>query len=172
MLILSPLAAVVLANAGAVISFCRFRQRRSQRRSPVRRHGLRRRLRCLLWLPSLLWSCSRLKTSGSFCMVASRSLASWDSKSKGVRSVSRCRSTAGRALDDQILRAALIYLRAVGNYWIWIFDKIFAGVGWLANKIDGLVGRLEQLAAATGQKLTQSGITGAVKDRFRGARCA
>ena len=41
------------------------------------------------------------------------------------------------ALDDKDPARGAHLSCAVGKAGIWIFDKIFAGVGWLANKIDG-----------------------------------
>lgn len=46
----------------------------------------------------------------------------------------------------KILRSVLIYLRAVGRAWEFIFGKIFDGVSWMAGKIDGLITRLDMLA--------------------------
>jgi hypothetical protein len=46
----------------------------------------------------------------------------------------------------KILRSVLIYLRAVGRAWKFIFGKIFDGVSWMATKIDGLITRLDMLA--------------------------
>ena len=46
----------------------------------------------------------------------------------------------------KILRSVLIYLRAVGRAWEFIFGKIFDGVSWMATKIDGLITRLDMLA--------------------------
>lgn len=60
----------------------------------------------------------------------------------------------------KILRSVLIYLRAVGRAWEFIFGKIFDGVSWMATKIEGLISRLEQLAAAANAKWD---ITGALK---------
>lgn len=60
----------------------------------------------------------------------------------------------------KILRSVLIYLRAVGNYWTFIFGKIFDGVTWAAGKIDGLITRLEKLAAIANSKWD---ITGALR---------
>ena len=63
----------------------------------------------------------------------------------------------------KILRSTLIYLRAVGQYWIWIFGKIFDGVSWIAGKVEGLIGRLEQLSSMLGQKLSGSAFGGIMK---------
>ena len=60
----------------------------------------------------------------------------------------------------KILRSVLLYLRAVGQYWIWLFGKIFDGVSWAANKVEALVTRLEKLAAIANAKWD---ITGALK---------
>jgi len=60
----------------------------------------------------------------------------------------------------KILRSVLIYMRAVGNYWTFIFGKIFDGVSWMAGKIDGLITRLEKLAAIANSKWD---ITGALR---------
>jgi hypothetical protein len=60
----------------------------------------------------------------------------------------------------KILRSVLIYLRAVGNYWTFIFGKIFDGVSWMAGKIEGLITRLEKLAALANAKWD---ITGTLK---------
>lgn len=46
----------------------------------------------------------------------------------------------------KILRSVLLYLRAVGRAWEFIFGKIFDGVSWMAGKIEGLITRLDMLA--------------------------
>jgi hypothetical protein len=53
---------------------------------------------------------------------------------------------AGEHWMLKILRSVLIYLRAVGRAWEFIFGKIFDGVSWMATKIDGLITRLDMLA--------------------------
>ena len=163
-LILSTLAAVVLANAGAVISFL------SLQASAV----------AAAVASAAAWAAAAAPVLALAALIALVVLALediWVFLHGGESLFGKLGLEIKKVFDQfldagpqpgehwmiKILRAALIYLRAVGNYWIWIFDKIFAGVGWLANKIEGLVGRLEQLATAAGQKLTQSGITGAVK---------
>lgn len=60
----------------------------------------------------------------------------------------------------KILRSVLIYLRAVGQFWSFLFGKIFDGVSWMSTKIEGLISRLEQLAAVANAKWD---ITGALK---------
>lgn len=60
----------------------------------------------------------------------------------------------------KILRAVLIYLRAVGRAWEFIFEKIFDGVSWMANKIEGLLTRLDMLARIVNVKWD---ITGSLK---------
>jgi len=58
----------------------------------------------------------------------------------------------------KILRSVLLYLRAVGQYWTFIFGKIFDGVSWMAGKIEGLISRLEKLAEAVNGKYDVTGI--------------
>ncbi len=53
---------------------------------------------------------------------------------------------AGEHWMLKILRSVLIYLRAVRRAWEFIFGKIFDGVSWMATKIDGLITRLDMLA--------------------------
>lgn len=60
----------------------------------------------------------------------------------------------------KILRSVLIYLRAVGRAWEFIFGKIFDGVSWMATKIDGLITRLDMLARIANVKWD---ITGTLK---------
>ena len=64
----------------------------------------------------------------------------------------------------KILRSVLIYLRAVGKYWTFIFGKISDGVSWMAGKIEGLITRLDMLARIANVKWD---ITGNLK---RGGR--
>lgn len=64
----------------------------------------------------------------------------------------------------KILRSVLIYLRAVGRAWEFIFGKIFDGVAWMVDKIDGLITRLDMLARIANVKWD---ITGNLK---RGGR--
>lgn len=47
----------------------------------------------------------------------------------------------------KILRSVLLYLRFVGQFWSFLFGKIFDGVSWMAGKIEGLIARLGKLAA-------------------------
>jgi len=65
----------------------------------------------------------------------------------------------------KILRATLIYLKLVGEGWAFIFKEIFAGVSWMANKIDGLVGRLMKVLSLVNQ---QWDVTGAFKRSGQG----
>ena len=69
----------------------------------------------------------------------------------------------------QILRAVLLYLRAVGQYWTFIFGKIFDGGSWLAGKIEGLISRLEKLAEAVNGKYDVTGIARRTGQRVLGA---
>ena len=69
----------------------------------------------------------------------------------------------------KILRSVLIYLRAVGNYWTFVFGKIFDGVTWAAGKIDGLITRLEKLAEAVNGKYDLTGIAKRTGQRVLGA---
>ena len=69
----------------------------------------------------------------------------------------------------KILRSVLIYLRAVGNYWAFVFGKIFDGVTWAAGKIDGLITRLEKLAEAVNGKYDLTGIARRTGQRVIGA---
>lgn len=69
----------------------------------------------------------------------------------------------------KILRSVLVYLRAVGNYWTFIFGKIFDGVSWAAGKIEGLLTRLEKLAALVNAKYDVSGIARRTGQRVLGA---
>lgn len=69
----------------------------------------------------------------------------------------------------KILRSVLIYLRAVGNYWTFIFGKIFDGVSWAAGKIEGLLARLEKLAALVNAKYDVTGIARRTGQRVLGA---
>ena len=64
----------------------------------------------------------------------------------------------------KILRSVLIYLRAVGRAWEFIFGKVFDGVAWMVDKIDGLITRLDMLARIANVKWD---ITGNLK---RGGR--
>jgi len=65
----------------------------------------------------------------------------------------------------KILRATLIYLKLVGEGWAFIFKEIFAGVSWMATKIDGLVGRLMKVLSLVNQ---QWDVTGAFKRSGQG----
>lgn len=67
---------------------------------------------------------------------------------------------AGEHWMLKILRSVLIYLRAVGRAWEFIFGKIFDGVSWMATKIDGLITRLDMLARIANVKWD---ITGKLK---------
>lgn len=69
----------------------------------------------------------------------------------------------------KILRSVLLYLRAVGNYWTFVFGKIFDGVTWAAGKIDGLITRLEKLAEAVNGKYDLTGIAKRTGQRVLGA---
>lgn len=69
----------------------------------------------------------------------------------------------------KILRSVLVYLRAVGNYWTFIFGKIFDGVSWAAGKIEGLLARLEKLAALVNAKYDVTGIARRTGQRVLGA---
>jgi len=69
----------------------------------------------------------------------------------------------------KILRSVLIYLRAVGNYWTFVFGKIFDGVSWAAGKIEGLLARLEKLAALVNAKYDLTGIAKRTGQRVLGA---
>ena len=69
----------------------------------------------------------------------------------------------------KILRSVLIYLRAVGNYWTFVFGKIFDGVSWAAGKIEGLLARLEKLAALVNAKYDVTGIARRTGQRVLGA---
>ena len=60
----------------------------------------------------------------------------------------------------KILRSVLLYLRFVGQLWSFLFGKIFDGVSWMAGKIEGLITRLEKLAALANAKWD---ITGTLK---------
>ena len=72
---------------------------------------------------------------------------------------------AGEHWMIKILRATLIYLRLVGEGWAYIFKEIFAGVSWMATKIDGLVGRLMKVLTLVNQ---QWDVTGAFKRSGQG----
>ena len=67
---------------------------------------------------------------------------------------------AGEHWMLKILRSVLIYLRAVGRAWEFIFGKIFDGVSWMAGKIEGLITRLDMLARIANVKWD---ITGKLK---------
>lgn len=69
----------------------------------------------------------------------------------------------------KILRSVLIYLRAVGNYWTFVFGKIFDGVSWAAGKIEGLLARLEKLAALVNAKYDLTGLARRTGQRVVGA---
>jgi len=69
----------------------------------------------------------------------------------------------------KILRSVLIYLRAVGNYWTFVFGKIFEGVSWAAGKIEGLLARLEKLAALVNAKYDLTGLARRTGQRVVGA---
>lgn len=60
----------------------------------------------------------------------------------------------------KILRSVLLYLRFVGQFWSFLFGKIFDGVSWMAGKIEGLIARLGKLAALANAKWD---ITGTLK---------
>jgi hypothetical protein len=64
----------------------------------------------------------------------------------------------------KILRSVLLYLRFVGQFWSFLFGKIFDGVSWMAGKIEGLITRLDMLARIANVKWD---ITGNLK---RGGR--
>lgn len=65
----------------------------------------------------------------------------------------------------KILRATLIYLKLVGEGWAFIFRKIFDGVSWMATKIDGLIGRLMGVLSRVN---AQWNVTGELKRSGRG----
>jgi len=67
---------------------------------------------------------------------------------------------AGEHWMLKILRSVLRYLRFVGQFWSFLFGKIFDGVSWMAGKIGGLITRLEKLAALANAKWD---ITGTLK---------
>jgi len=69
----------------------------------------------------------------------------------------------------KILRSVLIYLRAVGRAWEFIFGKIFDGVSWMAGKIEGLITRLAKLAEAVNGKYDLTGIAKRTGQRVLGA---
>ena len=69
----------------------------------------------------------------------------------------------------KILRSVLLYLRAVGQYWTFIFGKIFDGVSWAAGKIEGLITRLEKLAAMVNAKYDVTGLAKRTGQRVLGA---
>jgi hypothetical protein len=71
---------------------------------------------------------------------------------------------AGEHWMLKILRSVLIYLRFVGQFWSFLFGKISDGVSWMAGKIEGLITRLDMLARIANVKWD---ITGNLK---RGGR--
>lgn len=76
---------------------------------------------------------------------------------------------AGEHWMIKILRSVLLYLRAVGQYWTFIFGKIFDGVSWAAGKIEGLITRLEKLAAMVNAKYDVTGLAKRTGQRVLGA---
>jgi hypothetical protein len=71
---------------------------------------------------------------------------------------------AGEHWMLKILRSVLLYLRFVGQFWSFLFGKISDGVSWMAGKIEGLITRLDMLARIANVKWD---ITGNLK---RGGR--
>jgi hypothetical protein len=67
---------------------------------------------------------------------------------------------AGEHWMLKILRSVLLYLRFVGQFWSFLFGKIFDGVSWMAGKIEGLITRLDMLARIANVKWD---ITGTLK---------
>jgi len=163
-LILSTLAAVVLANAGAVISFL----------------SLQAASVAAAVASAAAWAAAAAPVLALAALIALVVLALediWVFLHGGESLFGKLGLEIKKVFDQfldagpqpgehwmiKILRSVLLYLRFVGRFWSFLFGKIVDGVSWMAGKIEGLITRLEQLAAAAGQKLTQSGITSAVK---------
>lgn len=146
-LILSTLAAIVLANAGAIISFL----------------ALQAAAVAAAVASAAAWAAAAAPFVALAAVIAIVLLALEDLWVflHGGRSLI---GDVGKELSDlfnkfldqgpkdgehwmiKILRSVLLYLRAVGRAWEFIFGKIFDGVSWMAGKIEGLITRLDMLA--------------------------
>ena len=146
-LILSTLAAIVLANAGAIISFL----------------ALQAAAVAAAVASAAAWAAAAAPFVALAAVIAIVLLALEDLWVflHGGRSLI---GDVGKELADlfnkfldqgpkegehwmiKILRSVLLYLRFVGQFWSFLFGKIFDGVSWMAGKIEGLITRLDMLA--------------------------
>ena len=169
-LILSTLAAIVLANAGAIISFL----------------ALQAAAVAAAVASAAAWAAAAAPFVALAAIIAVVLLALEDLWVflHGGRSLI---GDVGKELADlfnkfldqgpkagehwmiKILRSVLLYFRAVGRYWTFIFGKIFDGVSWAAGKIEVLITRLEKLAAMVNAKYDLTGLAKRTGQRVLGA---
>lgn len=164
-LILSTLAAVVLANAGAVISFL----------------SLQAAAVAAAVASAAAWAAAAAPVLALAALIALVVLALediWVFLHGGESLFGKLGLEIKKVFDQfldagpqpgehwmlKILRSVLLYLRFVGRFWSFLFGKIFDGVSWMAGKIEGLITRLDMLARIANVKWD---ITGNLK---RGGR--
>lgn len=164
-LILSTLAAVVLANAGAVISFL----------------SLQAAAVAAAVASAAAWAAAAAPVLALAALIALVVLALediWVFLHGGESLFGKLGLEIKKVFDQfldagpqpgehwmiKILRSVLLYLRFVGRFWSFLFGKIVDGVSWMAGKIEGLITRLDMLARIANVKWD---ITGNLK---RGGR--
>lgn len=146
-LILSTLAAIVLANAGAIISFL----------------ALQAAAVAAAVASAAAWAAAAAPILAIAALIALVVLALediWVFLHGGESLFGKLGLEIKKVFDQflaagpqpgehwlvKLLRSALLYVRAVGKAWEFIFGKMFDGISWMANKIDGLLTRLDMLA--------------------------
>lgn len=146
-LILSTLAAIVLANAGAIISFL----------------SLQAAAVAAAVASAAAWAAAAAPILAIAALIALVVLALediWVFLHGGESLFGKLGLEIKKVFDQflaagpqpgehwlvKLLRSALLYVRAVGKAWEFIFGKMFDGISWMANKIDGLLTRLDMLA--------------------------
>ena len=146
-LILSTLAAIVLANAGAIISFL----------------ALQAVAVASAVASAAAWAAAAAPILAIAALIALVVLALediWVFLHGGESLFGKLGLEIKKVFDQflaacpqpgehwlvKLLRSALLYVRAVGKAWEFIFGKMFDGISWMANKIDGLLTRLDMLA--------------------------
>lgn len=146
-LILSTLAAIVLANAGAIISFL----------------ALQAAAVASAVASAAAWAAAAAPILAIAALIALVVLALediWVFLHGGESLFGKLGLEIKKVFDQflaagpqpgehwlvKLLRSALLYVRAVGKAWEFIFGKMFDGISWMANKIDGLLTRLDMLA--------------------------
>ena len=146
-LIVSTLAAIVLANAGAIISFL----------------ALQAAAVASAVASAAAWAAAAAPILAIAALIALVVLALediWVFLHGGESLFGKLGLEIKKVFDQflaagpqpgehwlvKLLRSALLYVRAVGKAWEFIFGKMFDGISWMANKIDGLLTRLDMLA--------------------------